>query len=570
MTQHLSSIHIQSRNVPPRAAWALQEAGVHPLLSRLYAARGVRAMDELDTRSAALLPPDQLKGATAAASLLADAIAAKKRLLIVADYDCDGATACAVGLRALRMMGATVDYLVPDRFKLGYGLSLDVAKLAAEREPNVVITVDNGIASIEGVAELKARGIQVVITDHHLPGDMLPAADVIVNPNQPGCHFPSKALAGVGVMFYVALALRAELRQRGAFSKDQEPNLASLLDLVALGTVADVVALDRNNRILVTQGLTRMRAGHMQPGVQALFAIAGRDATRAATFDLGFMLGPRLNAAGRLADMSLGIEGLTTNDTARALNIAQQLDAINRERRVIETSMKEDAEMILASLDPNDQASIVLFDPDWHQGVIGILAGRVKEKFHRPTFAFARGEDGELKASGRSIPGLHLRDALDLVSKRASGLLLRFGGHAAAAGLTLEEDRLTEFEELFEAVCQELLSPADLQRTLETDGALESGYFSLDAVRLMQQAVWGQAFPAPIFDDTFDVTYQKVLKDKHLKLRLKKGQTQFDAIQFNFAGSAPNRIHAAFRLDINEWNGNQSVQLLLEHFEEAT
>lgn len=570
MTQHLSSIHIQSRNVPPRAAWALQEAGVHPLLSRLYAARGVRAMDELDTRSAALLPPDQLKGATAAASLLADAIAAKKRLLIVADYDCDGATACAVGLRALRMMGATVDYLVPDRFKLGYGLSLDVAKLAAEREPNVVITVDNGIASIEGVAELKARGIQVVITDHHLPGDVLPAADVIVNPNQPGCHFPSKALAGVGVMFYVALALRAELRQRGAFSKDQEPNLASLLDLVALGTVADVVALDRNNRILVTQGLTRMRAGHMQPGVQALFAIAGRDATRAATFDLGFMLGPRLNAAGRLADMSLGIEGLTTNDTARALNIAQQLDAINRERRVIETSMKEDAEMILASLDPNDQASIVLFDPDWHQGVIGILAGRVKEKFHRPTFAFARGEDGELKASGRSIPGLHLRDALDLVSKRASGLLLRFGGHAAAAGLTLEEDRLTEFEELFEAVCQELLSPADLQRTLETDGALESGYFSLDTVRLMQQAVWGQAFPAPIFDDTFDVTYQKVLKDKHLKLRLKKGQTQFDAIQFNFAGSAPNRIHAAFRLDINEWNGNQSVQLLLEHFEEAT
>lgn len=570
MTQHLSSIHIQSRNVPPRAAWALQEAGVHPLLSRLYAARGVRAMDELDTRSAALLPPDQLKGAIAAASLLADAIATKKRLLIVADYDCDGATACAVGLRALRMMGATVDYLVPDRFKLGYGLSLDVAKLAAEREPNVVITVDNGIASIEGVAELKARGIQVVITDHHLPGDVLPAADVIVNPNQPGCHFPSKALAGVGVMFYVALALRAELRQRGAFSKDQEPNLASLLDLVALGTVADVVALDRNNRILVTQGLTRMRAGHMQPGVQALFAIAGRDATRAATFDLGFMLGPRLNAAGRLADMSLGIEGLTTNDTARALNIAQQLDAINRERRVIETSMKEDAEMILASLDPNDQASIVLFDPDWHQGVIGILAGRVKEKFHRPTFAFARGEDGELKASGRSIPGLHLRDALDLVSKRASGLLLRFGGHAAAAGLTLEEDRLTEFEELFEAVCQELLSPADLQRTLETDGALESGYFSLDAVRLMQQAVWGQAFPAPIFDDTFDVTYQKVLKDKHLKLRLKKGQTQFDAIQFNFAGSAPNRIHAAFRLDINEWNGNQSVQLLLEHFEEAT
>ncbi|MCK9990816.1 MAG: single-stranded-DNA-specific exonuclease [Rugosibacter sp.] len=569
MTETIPDIRISPRDVPPRATWTLQEAGVHPLLARLYAARGVRAMDELDTRSAALLPPDQLKGALEAASLLADAIAAKKRLLIVADYDCDGATACAVGLRALRMMGATVDYLVPDRFKLGYGLSVDVAKLAAERQPDVVITVDNGIASIEGVAELKARGIQVVITDHHLPGEALPAADVIVNPNQPGCNFPSKALAGVGVMFYVALALRAELRKRQAFAPGQEPNLASLLDLVALGTVADVVPLDRNNRILVTQGLTRMRAGHMQAGIAALFTLAGRDATRAATFDLGFTLGPRLNAAGRLADMSLGIECLTTNDTARALNIAQQLDAINRERRVIETGMKEDAEMILATLDPNDRASLVLFDPDWHQGVIGILAGRVKEKFHRPTFAFARGENGEVKASGRSIPGLHLRDALDLVSKRAPGLLLRFGGHAAAAGLTLEEDRLTEFEDLFEAICQELLSPADLTRTLETDGVLESGYFSLDAVRLMQQAVWGQAFPAPLFDDTFDVTHQKLLKDKHLKLRLKKGQTQFDAIQFNFVGSAPDRIHAAFRLDINEWNGNQTVQLLLEHFDAA-
>ncbi|MFZ3037838.1 MAG: single-stranded-DNA-specific exonuclease RecJ [Rugosibacter sp.] len=569
MTETIPDIRISPRDVPPRATWTLQEAGVHPLLARLYAARGVRAMDELDTRSAALLPPDQLKGALEAASLLADAIAAKKRLLIVADYDCDGATACAVGLRALRMMGATVDYLVPDRFKLGYGLSVDVAKLAAERQPDVVITVDNGIASIEGVAELKARGIQVVITDHHLPGEALPAADVIINPNQPGCNFPSKALAGVGVMFYVALALRAELRKRQAFAPGQEPNLASLLDLVALGTVADVVPLDRNNRILVTQGLTRMRAGHMQAGIAALFTLAGRDATRAATFDLGFTLGPRLNAAGRLADMSLGIECLTTNDTARALNIAQQLDAINRERRVIETGMKEDAEMILATLDPNDRASLVLFDPDWHQGVIGILAGRVKEKFHRPTFAFARGENGEVKASGRSIPGLHLRDALDLVSKRAPGLLLRFGGHAAAAGLTLEEDRLTEFEDLFEAICQELLSPADLTRTLETDGVLESGYFSLDAVRLMQQAVWGQAFPAPLFDDTFDVTHQKLLKDKHLKLRLKKGQTQFDAIQFNFVGSAPDRIHAAFRLDINEWNGNQTVQLLLEHFDAA-
>ena len=561
--------HIAQRESPPRAVWALQEAGVHPLLARLYAARGVRTADELDTRSAALLPPGQLKGAAEAARLLADSIAANKRLLIVADYDCDGATACAAGLRGLRMMGATVDYLVPDRFKLGYGLSIEVARLAAGRNPDLVITVDNGIASIEGVAELKQRGIATLITDHHLPGDALPDADVIVNPNQPGCAFPSKALAGVGVMFYVLLALRAELRQRGAFAQGQEPNLASLLDLVALGTVADVVKLDRNNRILVTQGLARMRAGHMQAGVRALFTIAGREPARAAAFDLGFMLGPRLNAAGRLADMSLGIECLATDDAARAMNIAQELNAINRERRVIETGMQEDAELLLDQLDAGDRASLCLFDPDWHQGVIGILAGRIREKAHRPAFAFARGGDGELKASGRSIPGLHLRDALDLVAKRHPDLLLRFGGHAAAAGLTLHEARLDEFIQAFDTVCRELIAPADLTRTLETDGPLESGYYSIDAARLLQQEVWGQAFPTPVFSDTFDVVQQRLLKEKHLKLRLKKGGLLFEAIQFNFSGSAPNRIHAAFRLDINEWNGNQTVQLLLEHFEAA-
>jgi single-stranded-DNA-specific exonuclease len=559
--------HIAQRDSPPRTVWALQEAGVHPLLARLYAARGVRTADELDTRSAALLPPGQLKGAADAARLLADSIAANKRLLIVADYDCDGATACAVGLRGLRMMGATVDYLVPDRFKLGYGLSIEVARLAAERNPDLVITVDNGIASNEGVAELKARGIATLITDHHLPGESLPDADVIVNPNQPGCTFPSKALAGVGVMFYVLLALRAELRQRNAFAQGVEPNLASLLDLVALGTVADVVKLDRNNRILVTQGLTRMRAGHMQAGVRALCMVAGREPARAAAFDLGFMLGPRLNAAGRLADMSLGIECLTTDDAARAMNIAQELDAINRERRVIETGMQEDAELLLDQLDAGDRASLCLFDPGWHQGVIGILAGRIREKAHRPAFAFARGGDGELKASGRSIPGLHLRDALDLVAKRHPGLLLRFGGHAAAAGLTLHEARLDEFIQAFETVCRELIAPADLTRTLETDGPLESGYYSIDAARLLQQEVWGQAFPTPVFSDTFDVVQQRLLKEKHLKLRLKKGGLLFEAIQFNFSGSAPDRIHAAFRLDINEWNGNQTVQLLLEHFE---
>ena len=564
---------ISVRDVPPRATWTLEQGGVHPLLARLYAARGIRAMDELDTRSSALLSPDQLKGAREAAILLADTIAAQRKILIVADYDCDGATGCAVGLRALRMMGATVDYLVPDRFTLGYGLSPEVALLAAARKPDLVVTVDNGIASVEGVAELKRLGIATLITDHHLPGDALPAADVIVNPNQPGCGFPSKALAGVGVMFYVALALRAELRRRGAYTDRPEPNLAGLLDLVALGTVADVVALDRNNRILVAQGLARIRGGQMQAGVSALLAIAGREASRAATFDLGFAIGPRLNAAGRLADMSLGIECLITDDPGRALNIAQQLDAINRERRSIEADMRDDAELLLAGLDPGNRASITLFDPAWHQGVIGILAGRVKEKLHRPTFAFARGNPNELKASGRSIPGLHLRDALDLVAKRHPGLLLRFGGHAAAAGLTLREDGLSEFETAFEQVCRELLSPAQLTRTMETDGPLESGYFSLDAVRLMQQEVWGQAFPAPVFADSFDVLNQRILKDKHLKLKLQKGNQRFDAIQFNFADAsakpAPDRIRAAFRVDINEWNGTQTVQLMLEHFEAA-
>jgi single-stranded-DNA-specific exonuclease len=568
---------ISVRDIPPRATWALEQGGVHPLLARLYAARGIRGIEELDTRSSALLSPDRLKGADAAAALLADAIASGRRILIVADYDCDGATGCAVGLRTLRMMGAVVDYLVPDRFTLGYGLSLEVAQLAALRQPDLVVTVDNGIASVEGVAELKRLGIATLITDHHLPGDEIPAAEVIVNPNQPGCDFPSKALAGVGVMFYVMLALRAELRRRGAFGSQPGPNLASLLDLVALGTVADVVPLDRNNRILVTQGLARIRGGQMQAGIAALFAVAGREPGRAATFDLGFALGPRLNAAGRLADMALGIECLTTDDPARALNIAQQLDAINRERRVIEAGMRDDAELLLASLAPGNRASLTLFDPGWHQGVIGILAGRVKEKLHRPTFAFARGGSGELKASGRSIPGLHLRDALDLVAKRHPGLLVRFGGHAAAAGLTLNEERLAEFEAAFEKVCRELISPADLSRTLETDGPLESGYFSLDAVRLMQQEVWGQGFPAPVFADSFEVLNQRLLKDRHLKLKLQKGGQRFDAIQFNFtdgtaggsAAAAPDRIRAAFRVDINEWNGTQTVQLLLEHLEPA-
>ncbi|MEW5781605.1 MAG: single-stranded-DNA-specific exonuclease RecJ [Pseudomonadota bacterium] len=560
---------IAIRPVPQRARLMLEQSGVHPLLARLYAARGIASADELDTQLKSLLPPAGMKGIDTAAALLADAISKGKKILIVADYDCDGATACAVGVRALRAMGGAVDYLVPNRFETGYGLSPEVARLAAARHPDVLVTVDNGIASVAGVAEAKRLGMTVIVTDHHLPGNELPAADALVDPNQPGCPFPSKAMAGVGVMFYVMLALRAELRRRGYFAVRSEPNLASLLDLVALGTVADVVPLDRNNRILVAQGLARIRQRRMTPGIAALLSVAGRDPLRAGSFDLGFAVGPRLNAAGRLADMSLGIECLITDDPGRALNIAQALDAINHERRAIEADMHDAAALKLEDLDVAQRASITLFDPSWHQGVIGILAGRVKERLHRPTFVFARGEDGELKGSGRSIAGLHLRDALDLVAKQRPGLLLRFGGHAAAAGLTLKENDLAEFEMLFERVARAWLPPAALTRTLETDGPLEAAYFGLTSARLLQEAVWGQGFPAPLFADEFDVVQQRLLKDKHLKLTLQQGRARFDAIRFNHAAGAPDRIRAAFRLDINEWQGEANVQLVLEHFEAA-
>lgn len=569
---------LKARPVPPRVQWQLEQQGVPPLLARIYAARGIQTKSELDYELAALIPPASLTHADTAAALLADAIEAQARILIVADYDCDGATACAVGVRALRALagdtGARIDYLVPNRFTYGYGLSPEIVDLAATMNPDLLVTVDNGIASLAGVARAGELGIATLITDHHLPGDELPAADCIVNPNQPGCGFPSKSLAGVGVMFYVMLALRAELRARGWFgdaSGVKEPNLAALLDLVALGTVADVVRLDRNNRILVDQGLKRMRAGRLTPGVRALFRAAGRDPAKAGSMDLGFMIGPRLNAAGRLADMSLGIEALITDDDARALNIAQELDKLNRERKDIESGMQEQALVHLEAITETEGPAIALFDPEWHQGVIGILASRIKDKRHRPVFAFARGDettaDGELKGSGRSIPGLHLRDALDLVSKRAPGLLKRFGGHAMAAGATIMEADFARFRELFAQVADELLAPADLTRTLETDGSLEESYVSINTARLLDDEVWGQGFPAPLFEDEFTVENQRILKDKHLKLRLRRGALRIDAIQFNFSESPGTSIRAAYRLSVNEYNGVQSTQLLIEHLE---
>lgn len=560
---------IVTRACSPADETVLIRHGLHPILARLYAARGVSQPDEVETALTRLVPPAQLKGTDDAARLLAEAIGARKRLLVVADYDCDGATACAVAVRGLRMFGAQVDYLVPNRFEYGYGLTPEIVELAAQRKPDLLITVDNGIASVDGVAAANARGIDVLVTDHHLPGDSLPAARAIVNPNQPGCEFPSKCIAGVGVMFYVLLALRAQLRERGAFGEGglAEPRLDGLLDLVALGTVADVVKLDGNNRVLVAQGLARIRRGRMQPGIAALFRAAGRDARSASGFDLGFALGPRLNAAGRLSDMSLGIECLTTDDVGRAWELAQQLDAMNRERREIEAGMQQQALEEIATLNPDGRATITLFNETWHQGVIGIVAGRLKEKYHRPSFTFALADErGELvKGSGRSIPGFHLRDALDLIAKREPDLIVKFGGHAMAAGLTLATSDVQRFAAAFETVAREWLDEDALARVVMTDGELEDAYFTPQVVELIDAAVWGQGFPAPTFSGEFDVVSQALVKDKHLKLQLARGRQRFQAIWFNHTESLPARAHVAYRLAADSWNGVTRVQLIVEH-----
>src|SRR5574343_1160344 len=563
---------IIARDIPPRAAWALEQAGLHPLLARLYAARGVHTSDELDDSLARLLPPSGLQDVQQAAQLLADAIASDQRLCIVADYDCDGATACAVAVRGLRLLGARhVDYLVPDRVVDGYGLTPPIARRVKERGADLLITVDNGIASVEGVAQAKALGLEVLVTDHHLPGAELPQADAIVNPNQPGCTFPSKSIAGVGVMFYVLMQLRAELRQRGVFDAAQQPRLEPLLPLVALGTVADVVRLDTNNRRLVAQGLKRIRAGQMPPGIAALLRVAGRQPPLATTFDFGFALGPRINAAGRLADMTLGIECLLTDDTARADHLAQQLDAINRERREIEGGMREQALLLAEALfEDGDEPppAISVFDADFHEGVVGIVASRLKDRHHRPTFVFAAstapGKEHELKGSGRSIAGFHLRDALDLVAKRAPGVLLRFGGHAMAAGCTVAEEHFETFEETLNQVAMEWLDAATMQRRLETDSPLPPEYRRTELVDMLHAEVWGQGFAPPVFSEEVEVLSQRLVGEKHLSLKLKHQGQPVDGIWFNRAEPLPARVKLAYRLDADEWQGQKRVRFLIE------
>ncbi len=563
---------INTRDVPPRAAWALEQAGVHPLLARLYASRGVVAGDELDDGLTRLLPPSGMKGTAEAAVLLADAIAQDKKLCIVADYDCDGATACAVGLRGLRLLGAKhVSYIVPDRVIDGYGLTPPISQRVKDSGADVLVTVDNGIASVDGVATAKALGLQVLVTDHHLPAAVLPDADVIVNPNQPGCTFESKSMAGVGVMFYVLLALRAELRKRGVFTAENQPKLDALLPLVALGTVADVVKLDPNNRRLVAQGLRRIRAGALQPGLAALFTAASRNAGAATTFDFGFALGPRINAAGRLSDMTLGIECLMTDDKLRGDELARTLDGINRERREIEGDMREQAMMVAESLfDEGDEPppAICVFDPDFHEGVVGIVASRIKDKLHRPTFVFAAsqadGKENELKGSGRSIPGFHLRDALDLVAKRHPGVLLRFGGHAMAAGCTIDIDQLDTFEQALSQVASEWLDAATLTRRLDTDGPLKPEYRRIDLVDTLHKEVWGQGFAAPVFSEEVEVVSQRLVGEKHLALKLKHQGQPVDAIWFSHTEPLPKRVVLAFRLDADEWQGVRRVRFLVE------
>ncbi|TRX75521.1 single-stranded-DNA-specific exonuclease RecJ [Pseudomonas mangiferae] len=567
-------MRIESRPLPD----ALPDLGdLPPLLTRLYASRGVRSAAELDKGLARLIPYAQLKGIEAAVDLLVSALERRERILVVGDFDADGATASSVAVLGLRQLGAAqVDYLVPNRFEYGYGLTPEIVAVALQRQPQLLVTVDNGISSVDGVAAAKAAGLRVLVTDHHLPGAELPDADAIVNPNQHGCTFPSKAMAGVGVIFYVLLALRARLRENGWFTRTgtAEPNLAELLDLVALGSVADVVPLDTNNRILVHQGLARIRAGRARPGLRALLDVAGRDPQRITSTDLGFILGPRLNAAGRLDDMALGIECLLCEDEALARDMAVQLDQLNQDRKVIEQGMQREALAQLKEL-PVDGLpfGLCVFEADWHQGVIGILASRLKDRYHRPTIAFAEADPGVLKGSARSVQGFHIRDALDAVAARHPGLISKFGGHAMAAGLTLPLEHFGAFAAAFDAEVRRHLVEGDLNGRLLTDGVLGVEEFHLELARSLRHAgPWGQHFPEPLFHGVFQLVQQRLVGERHLKLVLKSecGRLTVDGIAFNvdrelWPDPTVRWAEMAYRLDLNEYRGQESVQLMVTH-----
>lgn len=562
-----------TRPVPAAAQTALIQAGLSPLLARLLAARGVQAPQELDPALRGLLPPDTLEGNAQGARMLADAIAQQARMLVIGDYDCDGATGVATAVLGLRALGARADYLVPNRFEHGYGLTPDIVDLALVHprlgRPDLLITVDNGVASLEGVAHARRHGLQVIVTDHHLPGASLPEANIIINPNLQGSGFGSRHLAGVGVMFYLLMALRTELRRRGAFTSRPEPALGDLLDLVALGTVADVVRLDRNNRILVHGGLARIRKGLARPGILALLAVAGREAGRANARDLGFTLGPRINAAGRLSDISLGVDCLLASDPDHAHALAQQLDSMNRERRDIEAEMNEQALADLGEPDPH-RRSVVAYAPGWHPGVIGLVASRMKERHGRPALALAQDEQHPelLRGSGRSIEGVHLRDVLDLVDRQLPGALVKFGGHAMAAGLTLRASRLEDFREALEAAIATLCDPACFEPVIACDGSLQADEMTLASVREIGSQVWGSGFPAPLFVDQFSVRQQRVLDSGHLKLELERHGRRWQAIWFRRQETVPDSCCLAYEMQRDDWRGGDAIQLVVQHLGE--
>ena len=552
----------------------LHEQGVNGPMARILAARGVDNMSSLTYSLSKALPVATLTNANDMAARIADKMEKGERFVLVADYDSDGATACAIGVRAMRGFGANIDFKVPNRFVHGYGLTPEIVQeIVAEKDKtHCILTVDNGIASVAGIEEAAKHGISVLVTDHHLAGDVLPDAECIVNPNQPGCTFASKNLAGCGVIFYVMMALKRELNQRGWFKDRPNFEVMSLLDFVALGTVADVVKLDDNNRTLVSAGLQRMRDGKAHAGIAALLEVASREPEEVTSFDMGFGIGPRLNAAGRLDDMSVGIRCLLTDDPQEALQLAAQLDAYNRERRSIEMDMTDQAVADIENreFDPKNQYSMVLFHPDWHQGVIGILASRIKDKTHRPTIAFGRGTDGELKGSCRSIPALHMRDALDVVYKQNPGLIKKFGGHSMAAGLTIMEKDLPAFVVAFEEACRHMMSPGDLDLVIDTDGALETDDMTIQLARNIDRHIWGQGFPEPVFQGNFRVVKQQQVgkKQEHAKLILEQDGVQFDAIFFRQTTPLPEEVQAVYSLKVNEYKGIERVNLQLQKVQE--
>ena len=556
-----------TREYSPAIVGHLTEEGFLEPLARVLAARGIESGNDLKADWRAMLPPETLLGTTGAARLLADAIEKGLHIMVIADYDCDGATACAVAMMGLRSMGATVDYMVPDRFVYGYGLTPAIVDLAAQKGAQMILTVDNGMASIDGVEQAKKLGIEVIITDHHLPADTLPAAACIVNPNTPGCDFPSKNLAGVGVMFYVLMALRAEFRRRGRFDARTQPRLDALVDLVALGTVADVVKLDRNNRILVQQGLAKVRCGHTHPGLKALFEIAGRPSAQARVRDFGFVIAPRINAAGRLDLMTAGIECLMSDTDDQAQHYAKILDDYNRQRRELELDMQWDAAMLLNKIDVTKRHTLTLYEPTWHQGIVGLVASRIKESKHRPTIAFANASDGEMKGSGRSIEGVHLRDMLDLVTKTAPGIIKKFGGHAMAAGLTIDAHRFDDFAQAFERVVQANCEEDVFERHVLVDGELKPHDINASLVEAINTQIWGQGFLPPLFANEFRVLHQTVLKGGHLKLMLELDGARFNGIFFRRSAEVPSVARLAYRPEINEWMGQRSIQLVIEQVE---